>query len=467
VLLAIAAVIGHGVYHGSLPSDSLAFRWRYWVASARLFAAHPLAGVGWENFGPNYLAFRLPVASEEIKDPHNFLVRFATELGSVGLFLLVAWMLLLWWDLTTRPAAPAETADEPSDASAAGAVPPLRTIGPGAPSLAYKTSFALGTVVAIGAAGVLLNTAASVDWTQASSFVTLEVLRRVGILCLFIVSAAAVALRSMQRQELDDRPAPWLLYAMLVGIGLFLVHNLVDFSLFEPGPMFLFAFLCGAALGIRLPESTARATRRTMVIAAAVAAVAWLVVAGAFGAPVVVAEQAAGEGDDALRAQALEGAAAGYGRALAAVPYNGDYAYRAGRALLLAPDPRPWADRILALLDRATTLDPNRPDYWLSRANAELLRPAPDPRRIREGYDRALAIDPNNVQVRLEYASMLRRLGDDTGALAQLREALRYNALLSPDEPKRLPPERVAEVEKIIATPIGPTSAPATVPASQ
>ena len=42
----------HGVYHGSLPQDSLNFRWRYWVASARLVRQHPLAGVG---VGPSQL----------------------------------------------------------------------------------------------------------------------------------------------------------------------------------------------------------------------------------------------------------------------------------------------------------------------------------------------------------------------------------------------------------------------------
>src|SRR5207247_566407 len=92
VVCALAAVVGHGVYHGTLPSDSLAFRWRYWTASARLFAQHRLLGVGWDNFGPHYLSVRLPIASEEIKDPHNLIVRFATELGVVGLVLLLAWM---------------------------------------------------------------------------------------------------------------------------------------------------------------------------------------------------------------------------------------------------------------------------------------------------------------------------------------------------------------------------------------
>ena len=70
--LGIAAAVGHGVYHHGLPTDSLNFRWRYWVAGMRMFERHPLVGVGWDNFGPHYLRDRLPAASEEIRDPHNF-----------------------------------------------------------------------------------------------------------------------------------------------------------------------------------------------------------------------------------------------------------------------------------------------------------------------------------------------------------------------------------------------------------
>jgi hypothetical protein len=463
VVLALAAVVGHGVYHGTLPGDSLAFRWRYWLASARLFAQHPLRGVGWDNFGPHYLAVRLPVAAEEIKDPHNFIVRFATELGGVGLALLVAWMVSLWWDLTTRPAggdgpaAESGTVGEATSGPATPPPPPLKTIGPGASSVAPNASAALATLVGIGAGGVILNVLATIDWDQSGPFVALELMKRVGYLCLFVVGAAAVALRSTERQELDDRPAPWVLYGMLVGAGLFLVHNLVDFSLFEPGPMVLFMFLAGAALGIRLPPVTAAGgSPRAAWGALAAGVVAWLSVAAAFAAPVVVAEQAAAEADEMLRARRVDRAAEGFGRALAAVPYNADYAFRAARALLFAEDPRRSADKILPTLDRAVALDPIRPEYWLSRANAEALRPTPDPARLRAGYDRALRLDPNNVQARLDYAAVLRRLGDAAGARDQYAAALRYNDLLSPDEPKRLPPARLDEVRKTLAELGGP-----------
>jgi tetratricopeptide (TPR) repeat protein len=261
----------------------------------------------------------------------------------------------------------------------------------------------------------------------------------------------------MERQELDDRPAPWVLYGTLVGLGLFLVHNLVDFSLFEPGPMGLFMFVCGAGLGVRADAVTAAPGRaRAPWITLAIASLMWFTLAVAFAAPVVVAEQAAAEGDDALRARRTDSAAGAYERALGAVPYNADYAYRAGRALLFSPDPRRHADRIFALLDRAAATNASRPEYWLSRADSETLRPSPDAARVRAGYEKAIRLDPNNVQVRLDYASLLRRFGDPAAAREQYAAALRYNDLLNPDEPKRLPPEKVDEVRKAMAELDGP-----------
>jgi tetratricopeptide (TPR) repeat protein len=256
----------------------------------------------------------------------------------------------------------------------------------------------------------------------------------------------------VQRQELDDRPAPWVLYAMLVALGLFLVHNLVDFSLFEPGPLSIFAFVCGAALGVRTPPVSAaggspRGARRALVVAA----VAWLVITFAFAAPVAVAEQAAADGDEGLRARRLDRAADDFERALGTVPYNADYAFRAARALLFAPDPRPHTDRVIRLLDRAVALDPTRAEYWLSRANAEFLRPSPDAALVRRGYERALRLDPNSVQSRLDYAALLTRLGDSSGARDQYEAALRQNDLLSPDEPKRLPPAKLEQIRKAIS----------------
>jgi len=46
----------------------------------------PLIGVGLDGFAQHYLAHRLPIAAEEPKDPHNFVVRAFCELGLMVAF---------------------------------------------------------------------------------------------------------------------------------------------------------------------------------------------------------------------------------------------------------------------------------------------------------------------------------------------------------------------------------------------
>ncbi|MCK4998946.1 MAG: O-antigen ligase family protein, partial [Anaerohalosphaera sp.] len=51
-ILIIAAVIGYGLKHGTLPGgNSLLVRWQYWSGAARMSADNPLTGVGGGNFG--------------------------------------------------------------------------------------------------------------------------------------------------------------------------------------------------------------------------------------------------------------------------------------------------------------------------------------------------------------------------------------------------------------------------------
>src|SRR5207302_4352909 len=104
-------------------------------------------------------------------------------------------------------------------------------------------------VASVAAGGIVLSTVLAVDFTMGAP--ELDVMRRLLWLGAMIITSSLVALRSLHSQEPDARPAPWVVYALIVGVGVFLVHNLIDFSLFETGPMFLFALLTGSALGLR------------------------------------------------------------------------------------------------------------------------------------------------------------------------------------------------------------------------
>ncbi len=415
--LLIAAVIGHGLAHGSLLHISLTFRWHYWIGSLRIFKLHPLIGVGWSNFGLHYLAARLAKAPEEVKDPHNFIIRFFTELGLIGGLLLVAWQLRLWWELT-RPVIPTITA------------PPAKAPG------------VLGFIASVSVCGIFLSTLLSVDFSMGA--IELDILRRLLFIGAMVIASSLAALRTLHSQEPDDRPAPWVLYTMLVGIGVFLIHNLIDFSLFEIGPMMLFALLTGSALGIRQAEESGNPrSAKTIGILLTTAILMGLTVALLLWIPVLQAERSAEAADDAIRANRpglaeplLEEANREAWR------LNGDYAFRAAR---VSP-PSQWRAR----MSEAIRQNPLAVPYYVGRASSELRQSKPDPSLVRDDFTTALRLDPYNVPMRLEYAKALADFGDRTAAIEQYEVALNVDDQLNGDEIKRLPPSEIAQIHQKI-----------------
>ncbi len=443
IALGIAAVVGHGIYHHGLPTDSLNFRWRYWVAGMRMFWRHPVLGVGWDNFGPHYLRDRLPAASEEIRDPHDFLMRFLVELGSVGFVLMMAWLGRLWWELT-RPTAPPAPA------------PPMT------PSETPQWGPVL-FVAGVAGAAIVINILASIDFNQTSSWVFVELINRMLYLCALLIGSLAVALRSLEKPRVDERAAPWILYGILVGVGVFLVHNLIEFSMFEAGPLCLFGVLVGSALGIRLPNRPVRTPGvAPMAIAGlAVACAGWLVAGWWIAIPLMHAEAAAHRGDDKLRAADYEGASGDYVNAALFLPINSDYAFRAARALQISLGPAvPFTDperidlaeklrkRILIWYTVAVQEDPSllggyhlRGIFWLQLS---------EPEGMVADFEKVMELNPNEVSLRLEYAHGLEMLHLLPEAKRQFKVALSYNDLLDKGEPKRLSAEQVREIEKEI-----------------
>jgi hypothetical protein len=66
---------------------SLGFRWEYWTTTVRMVGDFPVFGTGPGNFGDEYTRFKLPEASEEIKDPHNLLLEVWANSGTPALVL--------------------------------------------------------------------------------------------------------------------------------------------------------------------------------------------------------------------------------------------------------------------------------------------------------------------------------------------------------------------------------------------
>lgn len=81
---------------------SLGFRLEYWQATVEMLREHWFFGVGLGNFQSYYPFYKLDVASEEIADPHNWMLDVGVTLSLPILFLGILWMarqfaFACWW----------------------------------------------------------------------------------------------------------------------------------------------------------------------------------------------------------------------------------------------------------------------------------------------------------------------------------------------------------------------------------
>jgi len=153
VALAGAAVVGLAWAAGGLDAQvigeatkSLGYRVQYWRSTATMIAEHPLVGCGPGQFQDVYTAYKLPEASEEVADPHNFLLEVWAIGGTPALVALLVMLGGFAWTVAKGPG-PEELARPEGNAHAtwwvlggalAGVLAawPLGLLGSGMPSLA-------------------------------------------------------------------------------------------------------------------------------------------------------------------------------------------------------------------------------------------------------------------------------------------------------------------------------------------
>lgn len=86
-------------------TKSLGYRMQYWSSSLAMIKDGPLYGRGPGQFGEIYQGYKLPEASEEISDPHNFLIEVWVTAGTPALLALLTVLALFAWRWL-RPAPP-------------------------------------------------------------------------------------------------------------------------------------------------------------------------------------------------------------------------------------------------------------------------------------------------------------------------------------------------------------------------
>jgi tetratricopeptide (TPR) repeat protein len=254
--------------------------------------------------------------------------------------------------------------------------------------------------------------------------------------------------------------APEVLLGLLIALGMFFIHSLVDFPMFEVGPMFLLASLLGAAIGFRSPASEGKGDsakpRRRARLALAICGAGWLVIAVVLAVPVISAEADAKDGDDLLRNSAVDNriipdrvaaAADRYEAAFRGTVPNSSYATRAALAWNLISQ----SEKAKTWFDAAIAADPGNPANYSRRAEFFAQSQPPDYGSAVRDMTRSIQLDPINRLDRLRLATFLENAGQPDEAMAQIFTALELNDRLTLVERRRLTADQFRDVPPALA----------------
>jgi hypothetical protein len=434
VAIVLALAIGIAVAAGGLDAEvlteaskSLGYRWQYWQATLDMIANYPTLGVGPGDFQDYYTQYKLPEASEEIRDPHNFLLEVWATAGTFAFLALVAVLAGFAWQAWQLPAAETVEAAHEDDlparevrwfvlaGAAAGA---LFAYGVGPPFGFVIPAGQLAALIAIGAAVTALL------WPWISGGTLPPRLPALGVLVLSI-------------------------------------HLLASGGFTFPGVAGTFWILL--ALGLNRPVAIARGgpARRLprwglgLAATLTVAAVAACYYTAFY--PVLACRAALSRGfDEQLSA---EGRLAAMEEAALADPLSAEPFVAIAQFCLepLRKDPKSefWGNHFLQSTRAIMVLRGHSSAAWSEVAGwyRELHELDPQPemaKRIVQLTRGAAYLYPNSATIQAEYALALAEAGKTPAARRSATKALELDAA-TPHADKKLSPQLKGLVEKLLA----------------
>jgi len=239
VLLALGclAIVGHGLTHGRLPSVSMWVRWQYWSATGQMIADHWFSGVGPQNFGTWYTLYMDPTAPEVVKDPHNFLVALWSQWGIFGL-------VAFFWGAVAVTAFVARPGVNP------GPQQPLDSPGPAL----WLAGLGLTALIIV------------IRWLTAGVSGISDLEKQSYLLVAFIVPGAVWFISFCFSHSLarfageSDKVNKQNVALLFLGTALlgFLIHNVIDFAIFQPGVCTAFFAAIALVISVKSGDRTAK-----------------------------------------------------------------------------------------------------------------------------------------------------------------------------------------------------------------
>jgi O-antigen ligase len=211
------AVVAYGLAYDRLPGgNSMLVRWQYWLAAAKMYTDHPLTGVGPGNFAHFYTHYKPAAALESVTDPHNFLLSVLTQYGPLGLIGFLAMFSVPLWRLTSP-----SLDDEPRKSQ-----PSFRPL-----AIAYLIIISVALLII----RPLLMRIPLGDTFEVTLYL---------IFTLYIAPATAFAVGfwlltadTKSQATSHESRITYTSAALFCAVLGLLLHNLIDFAIFEP-PVF-------------------------------------------------------------------------------------------------------------------------------------------------------------------------------------------------------------------------------------
>jgi O-antigen ligase len=237
LLMAVTVVwsaASYGLSHGRLPGGgSMLVRWQYWHASAKMYADHPVTGVGPGNFGDFYTRYKPAAALESVADPHNFPLSILTQYGPLGLLGFLAMLFLPLWKII----APASSA-------------PSMELNPFRPT--FRTQ-AIIFLIAVSTALLLVRPLLMPE-TLAETFdviiyviVTMHLAPSAVFVIAFVLFAGPLLKTRDSKSEIRNANTAVAVFCAVLSV---LIHNLFDFAIFEPGVLTTFWVMIACLIAI-------------------------------------------------------------------------------------------------------------------------------------------------------------------------------------------------------------------------
>jgi hypothetical protein len=219
-LASVFMMISYGLKHDRLPGgNSMLVRWEYWTAASEIIADNFLTGIGGNNFGTYYTQYKAAKSLETVRDPHCFLLTIFSCYGIVGVTGFLTCLIV--------PIFKAMRKSIPIDNE--------KIISRAITKVAIPTIFVL----------LFLRPIALRSELGGRFDVAAYIIAVLYIAPVFMFGAMLWLIAKSKKfsEEFSIRKA-----ALLCGILAVLLHNLIDFGIFEPGIlMALFAVIALSA----------------------------------------------------------------------------------------------------------------------------------------------------------------------------------------------------------------------------